>query len=77
MNLRKALKYMKKVIISKTGGEIRELEMIKTKEIQKNLRKALKYKKKVVKLKTGGEIQDLEMIKTKEIPIRVENKESD
>ena len=33
MNLRKALKYKKKVIKSKTGGEIQELEMIKTKEI--------------------------------------------
>ena len=76
MNLKKALKYMKKVIELKTGGEIQELEMIKTKEIPMNLRKALKYKKKVIKSKTEGEIQDLEMIKTKEIPIRVENKES-
>ena len=76
MNLRKALKYMKKVMISKTEGEIQELEMIKTKEIPMNLRKALKYKKKVIKLMTGGETQDLEMIETKEIPIRVENKES-
>ena len=76
MNLKRALKYMKKVIELKTGGEIQELEMIKTKEISMNLRKALKYKKKVIKLKTEGEIQDLEMIKTKEIPIRFENKES-
>ena len=74
MNLKKALKYMKKVMISKTRGEIQELEMIKTKEIPMNLRKALKYKKKVIKSKTEGQIQDLEMIKTKEIPIRVENK---
>ena len=67
---------MKKVMISKTGGEIQELEMIKTKEIPMNLRKALKYKKKVIKLKTEREIQELEMIKTKKITIRVENKES-
>ena len=76
MNLRRALKYMKKVIISKTGEEIQELEMMQTKEIPMNLRKALKYKKKVIKLKTGGEIQDSEMIKTKEISIKVDNKES-
>ena len=70
MNLRKALKYMKKVIILKTEGEIQESDMIKTKEIPMNLRKALKYKKKVIISKTGGEIQELEMIKTKEMPIK-------
>ena len=72
MHLRKALKYKKKVIKSKTEGEIRELELIKTKEIPlMNLRKVLKYKKKAIKSKTGGEIQDLEMIKPKEISITV------